>query len=160
GRFNFLQHGLLYADALTTVSPTYAREIQTSEYGVGLDELLRRRADSLTGILNGVGDEWDPRSDALIPQRYSVKSLYRKEKNKQGLRETVGLPSSKEAPVLGIVSRLTAQKGFELVAGALPVRLAAHDLRVAALGTGEPRYEAFFAGLQQRFPRQVGFHRG
>jgi len=161
GRIGFLKHGLLYADALTTVSPTYAREIQTEQLGMGLQDVLRRRADALTGILNGVDpSEWDPRFDPLIPQRYSEKSLWRKEKNKQALLAALGLPYDEGVPVAGIVSRLTAQKGFELLAGSLPALLEARDFRFAVLGTGEVKYEEFFARLQQRFPGKVCFYRG
>ena len=161
GRLGFLKHGILYADALTTVSPTYAREIQTEAYGVGLHDLLKRRAGALTGILNGVdATEWNPRTDTLIPQRYSEKSLYRKEKNKQALHEQLGLEYVKGAPLTGIVSRLTVQKGFELVASALPGLLRASNLRLAVLGTGEKKHEDVFTWLQGQFPGRVCFYRG
>jgi len=161
GRIGFLKHGIIYADGLSTVSPTYAREIQTEQFGMHLHEVLRRRADSLTGILNGVDTrEWNPRTDTLITQKYSAKSLYRKEKNKQALIEELGLPYRKEVPVAGIVSRLTGQKGFELVAGAMPGLLGSRELQLVVLGTGESRYEEFFTSLQRRFPNQVCFFRG
>src|SRR4029450_12388795 len=161
GRINLLKHGLIFADALTTVSPTYAREIQTETLGTGPQDLLRRRAGSLTGILNGVDEtEWTPKTDRLIPRRYSEKSLPRKEFNKQALLEALGLPYVKGGPVVGIVSRLTAQKGFELLATALPPLLDSRDLRFTVLGTGEPRYEELFTRLQQRYPGKVCFYRG
>ena len=116
GRIGFLKTGLAYADALTTVSPTYAREIQTERLGMGLDGLLRQREGSLVGILNGVdASEWDPRTDRHLAARYSAKSLRRKEKNKQNLLESLGLRYEKGVPVVGIVTRLSAQKGVELL---------------------------------------------
>ena len=161
GRIGFLKHGLLFADALTTVSPTYAREIQTDQLGMGLQDVLRRRADALTGILNGVDDtEWNPRTDPLIPQRYSDKSLWRKKANKRALLAALGLPFDEAAPVVGLVTRLTAQKGIELLAGALPALLEQRDFRFTVLGSGEPRYEEPFIRLQQRYPGKVCFYRG
>ena len=161
GRIGFLKHGIVYADWITTVSPTYAREIQTEQLGMGLHDVLRRRTDSLTGILNGIDTrEWNPRTDVLIPHRYSSKSLYRKEKDKQFLVEKLGLPYQKDVPVIGIVSRLTVQKGFELVAGAMPALLGSRSLQLTVLGTGESKYEEFFAALQRQFPSQVCFYRG
>ena len=161
GKLNFLKTGILYADLLTTVSPTYAREIQTTRYGMGLDDLLRARQRTLVGILNGVDyDEWSPERDSLIPVRYSIRSLPGKGKNKRALLENVGLPYAARAPVLGVVSRLTHQKGFELVFEALPEFLTQRDIRLVALGSGEPQYEAAFARLQRAFPGKVSYYRG
>jgi starch synthase len=161
GRVSFLKTGIMYADALTTVSPTYAQEIQGETLGMGLQDVLRARRDALFGILNGVDEEeWNPRIDRLIPSRYSEKSLWRKDKNKQALLESMGLPYDKGVPTIGAVSRLTAQKGFELLAGSLPGLLAERDLRFVVLGTGEPKYEDFFTRLQQQFPGKVCFYRG
>ncbi|MFM7295855.1 MAG: glycogen synthase, partial [Planctomycetota bacterium] len=124
GRVNFLKTGLLYAHALTTVSKTYAREIQGDEHGMGLQGLLRQRADSLFGIVNGIdGEEWNPRKDALIPAAFHARDLRGKEACKQALCERFGLPFDARAPLLGIVSRLTVQKGFELLPDILPVLL-------------------------------------
>jgi starch synthase len=161
GRIGFLKTGLAYADALTTVSPTYAREIQTPALGMGLDDILRRRAGALTGILNGVDtDEWDPRTDKRLASRYSEKSLYRKEKNKEALLTALGLPYAKGVPVLGIVSRLSAQKGVELLDPVVPELLASRDVRFVALGSGEPRLEQMLHAIQSRFPDQACFFRG
>ncbi len=161
GRINFLKHGILFADRLSTVSPTYAREIQTETFGFGLHDLLRARADALTGILNGVDyDHWNPRTDPLIARRYSEKSLHGKEKNKEALLEAMNLPYSKGVPVLGVVSRLTAQKGFELVFDALPDLLGERELRFVALGSGEARYEEGFRRLQHQFPGKACFFAG
>ena len=161
GRINYLKTGLLHADKLSTVSPTYAREIQTPAFGFGLDDLLRARGADLHGILNGIDtDTWNPRTDPLLAARYSEKSLYRKEKNKQALLESVGLPYAKGVPVLGIVSRLSHQKGIELLEGALPKLLAERDVRFVALGSGDPRYEGFLEGLAHAFPGKARLWRG
>ncbi|MEO5617989.1 MAG: glycogen synthase GlgA [Candidatus Eisenbacteria bacterium] len=161
GRVNFLKHGILYADQLSTVSPTYAEEIQTEAYGFGVHEMLRARRADLVGILNGVDySEWSPQSDRYLPKRYSERSVYRKEKNKVALHEKLGLEYDRDAPVAGIVSRLSYQKGFDLLFETLPALVMQADLRVAVLGSGEPQYEEFFAGLQRRFPGRVCFWRG
>jgi starch synthase len=161
GVVNFLKHGLLFADLLSTVSPTYAREIQTGSYGFGLDEVLYARREKLVGILNGVDyTEWNPQTDVHIAQRYSERSLYRKEKNKVVLHEKLGLAYDKDAPLCGIVSRLSHQKGFDLLFDSLPAFLARTNLRLAVLGSGEPDLEGFFTGMQHRFPGRVCFWRG
>ncbi|ANM28720.1 hypothetical protein ABI59_02505 [Acidobacteria bacterium Mor1] len=161
GRLNFLKTGILYADALTTVSPTHAREIQQESYGYGLHELLQAREDALFGILNGVDyDEWNPEKDPLIPCRYSVRSLPGKGKNKKALVQNMGLPYDSKAPVVGIVSRLTHQKGFDLCFDVLPAMLAEHDMRLVVLGSGEAKYEEFFTKLQHSFPQKAVYYRG
>ena len=161
GRINALKHGILYADELSTVSPTYAEEIQTEGYGFGLHDLLRSRSDSLVGILNGVDyAEWSPQTDRHLAQRYSDRSLYRKEKNKVVLCERLGLEYDQAAPIAGVVSRLSYQKGFDLLFDTLPRLIAETGLRFAVLGSGEPQYEEFFTGLQRRFPGRVCFWRG
>ena len=161
GRVNLLRTGLIYAEAVSTVSPTYAHEIQTDDYGMGLQDMLRARADSLVGILNGVDyDEWSPENDRLIPNHFSRSRLEGKRKNKRYLMQQLRLPAADGAPLAGIVSRLTHQKGFDLCFDVLPQALAATDLRLAVLGQGERRYEEFFQTLQDRFPQQVVFYRG
>jgi starch synthase len=161
GRVNFLRTGLIYADVVSTVSPSYAAEIQTPEFGMGLDPLLRARRDSLFGILNGVDyDEWSPEKDLAIPFRFSAERLEGKAKNKLYLLDRLGLDPTPAAPLLGVVSRLAHHKGFDLCFDVLPEALAATDLRCVVVGSGEPTYEGFFAALQQRFPRKACFHRG
>jgi starch synthase len=160
GRVSFLKTGLLYADVLTTVSRTYAREIQTPEHGFGLDGMLRARADHLVGIVNGVDyGEWDPATDPHLPHSYSPADLSGKAKMKRALLERVGLPRG-EAPVVGLVSRLTSQKGFELLFDTMPELLEKRDFRFVALGSGEARYESFLSWLQAHHPGKVHFHRG
>jgi starch synthase len=161
GFINALKHGILYADAITTVSPTYAEEIRSDEYGMGLQGALRARGAALSGILNGVDyDEWDPRIDRYLTSHYDVAQLPTKAKLKREFLARLYLKSGARAPLVGLVSRLASQKGFDLMFDALPRALAASDFAFVALGSGEPRYEQFFADLQQRFPGRVLFHRG
>jgi starch synthase len=161
GRVSFLKTGIVHADRLTTVSPTYALEIQTAAQGYGLDPTLRSRARDLTGILNGVDyDEWDPSKDRFIPARYSARSLHRKKKNKEALLERLGLTYSETVPLVGMVTRLSYQKGIELLNDSLPAVLARERFLLVVLGTGEAQYEDFFEGLSGRFPDRVRFVRG
>lgn len=161
GHINLLGTGLSYADLITTVSPTYAREIQSSEYGMGLEQLLRRRSADVIGILNGVDyDQWDPRHDRFLPQHFDAGSLVVKLDLKRQLLRRLGLNSVARTALIGIVSRLATQKGFDLLFDALPRLMAARDFNLVALGSGEPRYEAFFARLQQLFPTRVHFRCG
>ncbi len=161
GVINFLKTGLLYADVLSTVSPTYAREIRSGELGMGLEGLLSQRNASLVGILNGVDyTEWNPETDAHLPFHYRADDLRGKQRNKQALLRELGLAPAGGAPLLGLVSRLTAQKGFELLYGVVPELLAARDLRFVALGSGGAEYETFFTKLQASFPDRVCFYRG
>lgn len=161
GYINLLGTGLAYADLITTVSPTYAREIQSAEYGMGLESVLRTRSAAVVGILNGVDyDEWDPRHDRYLPQHFDPDHLAVKATLKQQLLQRLGLNSASRTALIGIVSRLATQKGFDLLFEAVPRLMAARDFNLVALGSGEPRYEAFFARLQQLFPTRVHFHRG
>ena len=161
GALNFLETGLIYADVLTTVSHTYSREIQTPEFGFGLHDLLRKRSDHLVGIVNGIDDhEWNPQIDPLIPYHYSKDDLGGKKQNKVHLLRELNLDEAPDAPVFGLVSRFTEQKGLDLAMEALPALLDSRDLRLAILGSGEERYERFFAHLQQRYPGRVCFYRG
>lgn len=161
GRINFLKTGLLYADLLTTVSPTYAREIQGDEYGMGLDPILRARSDALIGILNGVDyAEWDPETDPLIPRNYSRRSMGGKTVCKQVLMEDLGLAGGAEQPLIGVVSRLVGQKGIDLMERVLPGLLAEREFSLAVLGSGEPRFEQFFQRLHRTLPNRVSFFRG
>ncbi len=161
GRINFLKTGLLHADVLTTVSPTYAREIQSDEYGMGLQDLLRARRETVFGILNGVDyGEWDPAHDQLIPHRYSPDNLDGKRKNKLALKTELGLTTEDDAPLIGMVSRLTAQKGIDLIQSVLPEVLRARPLTFAVLGSGEPAFERFFTQLQRAFGGSVCYYNG
>ena len=161
GRVNFLLQGILYADGVSTVSPTYAREIQGPELGAGMDEYLRARSSTVVGILNGVDyEEWSPERDRFIPNRYSASDLAGKEANKEALLAALGLPYLPGTPVFGIVSRLVGQKGFSLLGGVMPDLLRRHGFQLVVLGSGEPALEDMFARLQRAFPRQVCFFNG
>ena len=161
GNIGFLRSGVALADAVTTVSPTYAKEIRTKEYGMGLEEALAARPDGVTGILNGVDyEEWSPERDRWIPHRYSRSRPEGKQKNKRYLLDSLALRGEPGPPLLGIVSRLAYQKGFELCFSVLPDLLAENDLRLVVLGEGERDYVVFFQKLASRYPDRVHFHRG
>jgi starch synthase len=160
GRANFLKAGIVWADAVTTVSPTYAREIQTPEFGFGLDGLLRSRAYKLTGILNGVDyAEWDPREDPHLPARYSAEDLSGKRECKLALLSELGLPVNPDRPLIGIVSRFVHQKGFDLL-GELAPLLADQDVAFAVLGSGETNVEDMFRFFGQVRPDKFGVRIG
>ncbi len=161
GHVNFLKTGILYADVVTTVSQTYAREIQTEAFGMGLADVLSQRAGSLAGIVNAVDyDEWNPETDARIPANYSLRDLAGKVKCKQALLERFDLQYDVRTPVFGVVSRLTGQKGFDLMPDALPVLLHEEEIQLVVLGSGEERYEQYFQWLRDRFPDRVAVYRG
>ncbi len=161
GRVGFLKTGILHADAVTTVSATYAREILGAELGMGLDPWLRARQGSLVGITNGIdAAEWDPATDPYLPAHFSAGDVAGKGACRARLLEEVGLVPDPAGPVFGVVSRFTAQKGFDLLFGTLPPLLASEDARLVALGSGESRYEEFFAGLAHRLPGRVAWHGG
>lgn len=161
GVINFLKTGILYADLVTTVSPTYAREILGAEYGMGLDHLLRQRGHGFVGILNGVDySEWDPFHDELIAANYSADDLTGKTTCKRQLMEKLGLKVDIGRPLIGIVSRLVGQKGLDLVRTVVPRLLLHTPFSLAVLGSGEPRYESAFASMEHHFRGQVAFYRG
>lgn len=161
GRINFMKTGVRHADFLTTVSPTYAEEILLPEFGMGLDGLLRQRHADLLGILNGVDyTEWDPETDPLIPERYSADDMAGKKKNKQELIKAFQLDSSVGTPIIGMVTRLTWQKGLELVQEAIPDLLGQREFSLLVLGSGEKKYENYFHWLHNKFPGRVGFYQG
>lgn len=156
GNLNFLKAGLQFADAITTVSERYAQEIQGSEeYGAGLETVARKRKADLTGILNGIDyTVWDPAADSLIPVRYDAKSIELKVENKKALLEKMKLPFDEKVPVIGIISRLADQKGFDLIGEVLD-QLMKLDLQLVILGTGEKKYHDLFEKAQKRFPQRV-----
>jgi starch synthase len=161
GQISLLKAGVYYADAIGTVSPGYAREIQSAPLGMGFEGLLAARSADLHGILNGIDDAiWNPRTDPLIAARYSAKSLWRKSANKRALQRTVGLPERSDATLFGFVGRLTEQKGIDLVLE-IAGKLAAAPAQLVVLGTGERKLEADASALQRRYPEvavaRVGF---
>lgn len=156
GQVSYLKAGLYYADHLVTVSPTYAREIQTPEFGCGMQGLLSARKDRLTGILNGADtDLWDPGTDSHLTAHYSRGDLAGKASNKLTLQERMGLPPRADVPLMGMVSRLTYQKGVDVVLD-LADTLMKEPLQLAVLGTGEKAYEARLEKLAAEHPDQIG----
>jgi starch synthase len=156
GRISFIKGGIVFADAITTVSPGYAREIQTPEHGAGLDGLIRHRAAVLEGILNGIDTGvWNPATDGLIPVRYDVHTLDRKRLDKRALEGAVGLDTG-DGPLLGMVSRLTDQKGIDLVLEIVPA-LTRLGARLAVLGSGSGRYQDALADAARRYRGRVAF---
>jgi starch synthase len=156
GRVNFLKGGLVFSDYLTTVSPKYAEEIQAPEYGHGLDGVMRRRADYLTGILNGVDyAAWNPERDKLIAAKYSINDMSGKLICKKSLLEVFNLPpETVDKPLIGIVSRFADQKGFDLIAKVAP-DLLAEDLAIVVLGAGEAKYEKLLQDLAKKYPENL-----
>lgn len=160
GRINFLKGALLSADKITTVSPTYAREITAPEQGFGLEGVLRQRGQDLLGILNGADySQWSPESDPFIARNYSATDLSGKQVCKKDLQTRIHLPERPDVPLIGMVSRLTAQKGLDLVEKILD-DLLKRDCQLVLLGNGERRYEEFFTALAKRFPEKVGVRIG
>ncbi len=158
--FSFLKAGLLYAEIITTVSETYAQEIQTPAYGADMDSVLAVRRDSLFGILNGIDtNEWNPQVDRFIPHPYSWKDFATKQKNKQALLDYLHLPYDENVPTIGLISRLTPQKGMELLP---PVfhEIMQWPLQLALLGSGEQRYEDFFRWAAHAYPHKVSAYFG
>ncbi len=155
GHLNCLKAGIVFADVITTVSPRYAREITTEEYGHGLDGLLRRRRKQLLGILNGVDyDEWNPAHDPFLLHPYSVSRLTGKTACKLALQREVGLPEREDAPLFGTISRLADQKGVDIQLAALEEMLST-DMQFVLLGSGSSAYERGYSGLARRFPSKV-----
>jgi starch synthase len=164
GQLSMLKAGLQFADAITTVSPTYAREIQTEAHGVGMDGVLRARSDRLHGILNGIDRRvWDPAHDPLLPHRFSTSDLKGKRLCKAALQARSGLPTDAKAMLFAVVSRLTAQKGIDLVLAALP-RVIAAGGQLVVLGQGAPELQQALRDAADRHPLQVsvtlGFDEG
>jgi starch synthase len=146
---------LVFSDFVTTVSKKYSQEIQTAEYGFGLEGVLRGRAASVTGILNGVDyAEWSPENDKFAAAKYSPEDLSGKAQCKKDLLAAFGVPAAAaEVPVIGIVSRFAAQKGFDLISQ-IADRLVREDLIIVALGTGDAEYEELFRNLNRQYPQK------
>ncbi len=161
GVINFLKTGCLHADTLTAVSPTYAQQIQGSEYGEGLEEILSGRSSDLHGILNGIDNrEWNPQTDSLIAANFSVEDLEPKLECKRQLLSEMNVDVDLSRPTIGVVSRLAGQKGFDLMIEAMPQILRERDIRFVILGSGEQGYVNFFSALRRQFPDRVGFYHG
>lgn len=154
-KLSFLKAGIYYSDRISTVSPTYAREIQTDEMGHGMGGLLRHRSRDITGILNGIDTEvWDPSRDPFIAERYDHTRLEVKAANKLALRRRLNLDSAADRPLLGVVARLTQQKGLDVLAEIAP-QIVDYPAQLVILGSGEARLESAFSQLARRFPRHI-----
>jgi starch synthase len=155
GKINAMKSGVTYADTITTVSPTYAKEIQTPQFGYGLEGVLRSRSEDLVGILNGADyDVWDPERDKIIPCKYNQRKLHGKHKCRWYLIGKLGLKITTGTPVVGMISRLVAQKGFDILTKAFD-RIMELDVGLVILGLGEKRYHDALTGLAARFKDRV-----
>ena len=160
GQLSFMKAGLAYADRVTTVSPSYAREIATTEFGCGLEGLIRARGADVSGILNGVDSAiWDPAADKAITAPYSAQALGGKVHCKAALQKVLGLRMNERVPLFGLVSRLTEQKGLDLVLAIIPVMLE-NGAQLAVQGSGDPALEAAFSAAAAQYPGQVAVRLG
>ena len=162
GESNYLKGGIVYADAVSTVSPEYAKEITTREGGEGLDGLMNARIDSLYGIVNGIDyEEFNPETDPHIETNYTVKNAVAgKRKNKLALQKMLGLPVRDDVFMIGIISRMTSQKGFDLIAYILDEIFDTMDVQFVVLGTGEGQYENMFHHFHNKYPDKLWAHIG
>lgn len=153
---NFMKGGLIYSDYITTVSRTYAKEIQFEYFGEKLDGLLRQRRESLFGIVNGIDyDVYNPRTDKNLAETYDINTLDRKLDNKVALQRQLGLPEGRNIPMVALVSRLVPPKGLDLIVRIMDELLQHEDMQLVVLGTGDKIYEDWFKGLAWRFPKKV-----
>ena len=160
GCANILKGGIECADRVTTVSPTYAKEILTGEYAHGLDEILREREFKLSGIINGIDtDVYNPETDTLIYENYSIDTIDKKAVNKQKLQERMGLPQRTDVPLVAMVTRLVGHKGLDLVKCVFEELLKA-DIQFCILGSGEQEFESFFYDMSQKYPDKVALKLG
>ncbi|MCX7625098.1 MAG: glycogen synthase GlgA [Candidatus Sumerlaeaceae bacterium] len=155
GKINLMKGGILYSDAISTVSRRYADEIQTEEFGCGLDGLLRQRRDKLYGIMNGIDySVWDPRTDPHLPVHYGANSLGGKTRCKKALQEELGLEVDAATPVVGMITRLDPQKGLDLVAEAMD-EIMTEKVQFILLGSGHAEFHEFFAQAARKYPRRM-----
>lgn len=161
GRINALKTGILFADALTTVSPTYAVEIRTTALGMGMQQALALRANALTGILNGVDyEQWDPRVDPWLSNHFHLADLRGKMRNKRRLIGRCALRIGMETPLVSMITRLAGQKGIDLLFDSLPALLRERTFGMTILGSGESQYVRFFEQLATQFPGRISFNQG
>ena len=159
-QLSFLKGGLVYADHITTVSPTYALEIQTSEFGCGLEGLLSHRKKVLSGIINGIDSEhWNPATDNYLSENYQVDSIELKQHNKNALQQRLGLPVNNSVPLFGLISRLVAQKGIDLILDCLP-EILTMPIQCVFLGAGDKIFEQQLQELAQQYPEKIAITLG
>lgn len=159
GQINLMKAGLLFADRVTTVSPTYAKEIQTPEYGCGLEGVIATRASDMVGLLNGIDDDvWNPATDVLLPARYHAEDMSGKEKCRRALLRKCGFDPDTKAPIFGMICRLTEQKGVDLVLGARSV-FEKENCRLIIVGMGQSHYEEAIMEMAQANPQKVAVAR-
>lgn len=160
GRINLLKGGILFSDMINTVSPTYAKEIRTKEFGFGLEGVLTERQGRLHGILNGVDYSiWDPKTDKYIARNFEAKNLEGKAEDKKDLQKYCGLPLEKETPLVGMVSRLAEPKGFDIIGKGIE-KICKLGLQLVILGTGDARYHALLEAMAGKYPKVVSVHLG
>ncbi len=159
GQISFMKAGLRYADVINTVSKRYAQEIQTTEFGEGFEGLLRKRTQDLHGIVNGINyHEFNPKTDPRIFRTYDSGSIQDKTENKYGLQKEMDLPV-RDVPVIGLISRLVAQKGLDLIAESID-EIMREDLQLIVLGSGDKYFEDMLVGLRERYPHKMGLYLG
>jgi starch synthase len=155
GSVNCLKGGIIFSDAVSTVSPTYAKEIMTAEYGCGLEGVLASRTDGVKGITNGIDvAAWNPESDSYLPAQYTAADMSGKQTCKRALQRELGLPN-RDVPLLAVIGRLTFQKGFDLLIDVIP-ELMSLDTQIVVLGTGDPHLEQQFIAVKARYPDRIG----
>jgi starch synthase len=159
GMISFIKGGIAYADKITTVSPTYAQEIQTAEFGYGLEGLLTYRNDDLTGIINGIDAEWNPETDSLINQKYNANSLQNKATNKTALQARLNLPVDETIFTIGLISRLVEQKGIDLILDCLS-ELMGLPLQIVMLGSGDKDFEKQLSQFAAAYPHKMALTLG
>ena len=156
GDVNYMKSGIVYSDFITTVSQSYAEEIKCPFYGEQLDALLREKSHCLAGIINGIDyDVYDPRKDEKIYLKYSTENIYDKVENKVKLQEKLGLPQNRSIPMIGLVARLVAPKGLDLIAHVIEELISGENVQIVILGTGESQYEELFRNMAWKYPRKV-----
>ena len=159
-KLSFIKGGLVYSDYITTVSPTYATEIQTAEYGYGLEGLLEHRKESLGGIINGIDlDQWDPETDAYLTHNFSITTLDQKRLNKKELQTRFSLPINENVPLFGLIGRLVEQKGIDLILECLPEMLSM-SVQFVLLGSGDKDFEKLVQKLAQEYPDKMAIKIG
>lgn len=157
---SFIKGGLVYSDRITTVSPTYAMEIQTPEFGYGLEGLLAYRKDSLSGIINGIDmDQWDPETDPHIPQHFKTASLNQKRFNKSELQRRLDLPVNDQVPLFGLIGRLVEQKGIDMILDCLP-EMVSMPMQFVLLGSGDKGFEKKLSNLAHLYPKKIAIKIG